>query len=63
MHNSTGTVHWSFNCFLGGEKAARGSSGLLVYPNGAVVPADEPAVAAVKAGFGAAHLFAEINGY
>ena len=35
----------------------------MVYPNGAVVPADEPRVAAVKAGFAAAHILAKINGF
>jgi len=48
---------------LSGAPTVVVGTNLVVYPNGAVVPADEPSVAAIKAGFGAAHLFAEINGY
>ena len=47
-----------------GRKATTiNSDGLVVYPNGAVVPQDEPRVAAVKAGFEAARIYAQINGY
>ena len=46
-----------------GQPITLDGSNLVVYPNGAVVPADEPRVAAVKAGFKAAHILAKINGF